>query len=193
MSEEIPQNERITKLEGEVEAIRPSLIRLEKGLEELNNRISQRERTNWPVLLTVVGLFLSLVTIFAGIAIPSIGAFLLFTDLRSTNQIAQLRFQEIAPLTASAELSRRDRQELHNQFSMLMETVGEINSRERETTAEFRAKLTEIETQFLSADHIRNLQYANNLRYMALMWEKLYGQRFPSEVQFYPTISQHER
>lgn len=185
--------DRLTRLEGEVSGLKDGFRRMEGILNDLARTVSQRERTNWPVLLTVVGLFLSLVTIFAGIAIPSVGAFLLFTDLRSTNLVAQLRFQEIAPLTASAEVSRRDREELHGQMLSLVQTVSEINSRERESTASLRAANVEIESQFASSDHIRNLQNAHNIRLIAMLWEKVYGQRFPSDVQFYPNISQHER
>lgn len=122
---------------------------------------------------------------FIMVLIPTVGMLAMFVTLQIKTATA--------PLEAKADVSVRDRGELHDSISELSETTQDINTRERETTAELRAKLTEIESQFLAADHIRNLQYANNLRYTAMLWEKTYGQKFPSEIQFYPTISQHAR
>lgn len=46
----------------------------------------------------------------------------------------------------------------------------------------------EIETQFCASDIVRNLMHANDQRDIALMWEKLYGQKYPTDNTFYPQI-----
>lgn len=51
-------------------------------------------------------------------------------------------------------------------------------------------KLEEIETQFHSADEVRNIQYASTLRFTSLLWTKSYGEPFPSEVYF-PHVTKH--
>jgi hypothetical protein len=53
-----------------------------------------------------------------------------------------------------------------------------------------RAKLIEIETQFRAEDQLRNIQWADQRRTLTMLWEKTFNSRYPSEVQFYPSISQ---
>jgi hypothetical protein len=48
--------------------------------------------------------------------------------------------------------------------------------------------LNEVETQFCAQDIVRNLMHANDLREIAMMWQKLFDQRFPTDNAFYPTI-----
>lgn len=52
------------------------------------------------------------------------------------------------------------------------------------------AKLIEVETQFRAEDQLRNVQWADARRTMALLWEKTYGQQYPTGIQFYPNIAQ---
>lgn len=51
-------------------------------------------------------------------------------------------------------------------------------------------KLIEIETQFRASDQSRNVQFANQQRLDALLWEKTFaGSRFPTDAIYYPSIS----
>ena len=50
------------------------------------------------------------------------------------------------------------------------------------------SKIEEIETQFRAVDEFRNVNLAGQMRFNALLWQKAYGETFPSEVYF-PTIS----
>lgn len=51
-------------------------------------------------------------------------------------------------------------------------------------------RLSEIETQFRAADEYRNINLANQMRWVALLWQKTYGEPLPGEVYF-PAISKH--
>lgn len=55
--------------------------------------------------------------------------------------------------------------------------------------AEMRTRLIEIETQFRAEDQARNIQWANMNRTQTILWEKTFGTRYPSDIQFYPQIS----
>lgn len=57
----------------------------------------------------------------------------------------------------------------------------------------FNAKLTEIETQFRAEDQMRNVQWAEMRRTISLLWESEFKTRYPSEIQFYPSIAQPSR
>lgn len=49
-------------------------------------------------------------------------------------------------------------------------------------------QLTEVETQFKAADDYRNINLTSQMRLNSLMWQKAYGEPFPSEMYF-PSIS----
>ncbi len=51
-------------------------------------------------------------------------------------------------------------------------------------------KLAEVETQFRAADEYRNVNLAGEMRFVSLLWQKSYGEPFPSDIYF-PTISRH--
>lgn len=46
----------------------------------------------------------------------------------------------------------------------------------------------EIETQFCASDIVRNLMHANDLRQVALLWKKVYGEEYPTDNSFYPQV-----
>lgn len=50
------------------------------------------------------------------------------------------------------------------------------------------AALTEIETQFRAEDETRNMMHLYDLRQIALLWEKVFGQRFPTDANYFPDI-----
>jgi hypothetical protein len=46
----------------------------------------------------------------------------------------------------------------------------------------------EVETQFCASDIVRNLMHANDQRTSAVMWEKVFGTKYPTDNSYYPTI-----
>jgi hypothetical protein len=50
------------------------------------------------------------------------------------------------------------------------------------------AALKEIETQFCASDIVRNLMHANELRDVAMLHEKVFGARMPTDNAYYPTV-----
>jgi hypothetical protein len=54
---------------------------------------------------------------------------------------------------------------------------------------EQKSALTEVETQFRAADQARNQMHLTDLRYISLLWEHVYKERFPSDVFYFPTLS----
>jgi hypothetical protein len=47
----------------------------------------------------------------------------------------------------------------------------------------------EIETQFRASDEARNVQFATQQRMDALLWEKVFSNRYPSDAIYYPHIA----
>lgn len=54
--------------------------------------------------------------------------------------------------------------------------------------AEQKAALIEIETQFCASDTARNLTHATDLRMVALLWQRTFGESFPIGNAYYPQI-----
>jgi hypothetical protein len=90
------------------------------------------------------------------------------------------------PLSEAAQVSIKDRDAMHQAISISSDKISNGERRDEK----FDSSLTEIETQFRAADQVRNIQFANQLRYDALLWERIFGTRFPSDIQYYPSISQ---
>lgn len=54
--------------------------------------------------------------------------------------------------------------------------------------AHLRSALTEIETQFCAEDNARNLTHAYDLRMVAMLWKKSFGDELPTDNMFYARI-----
>lgn len=48
--------------------------------------------------------------------------------------------------------------------------------------------LNEVETQFCASDNLRNEMHARDLRDFAVVFEKVFGQKFPIENAFYARV-----
>ncbi len=46
----------------------------------------------------------------------------------------------------------------------------------------------EVETQFCGMDTVRNLIHASDLRISSLLWEKVFGTKYPTDNAFYPVL-----
>lgn len=69
------------------------------------------------------------------------------------------------------------------------EELAAIRGANAANEALLNAKLVEIETQFRAEDQMRNVQWADQRRLMALLWQKEFGAPYPSEIQFYPSVA----
>lgn len=87
--------------------------------------------------------------------------------------------------TARDEVSEKDRAKLNLNAIKVEDHLAKLETDNQVLTA----RLTEIETQKRGDSQARNIQFANTLRFESLLWEKTFGTRFPSEIQYYPDIS----
>jgi hypothetical protein len=56
------------------------------------------------------------------------------------------------------------------------------------TVAKITRDLNEIETQFCSADNLRNVTEASHMRIVAVLWEKVFGAPYQISNAFYPKV-----
>jgi hypothetical protein len=160
---------RVTRVEGQIESLTGLTTRLAHSTEILSDRVGQLGRPNISTMLS--------------------GGALLCSAIVGLYAFTVLRIQTaIAPLESRAEVSIRDRQEIRESMERIQEQLNAVDARDQAGSARVGSDLKEIETQFAKDNEIRNVQFANNLRWTALIWQRLYGERFPSEIQFYPTV-----
>lgn len=93
-------------------------------------------------------------------------------------------------VTSENATSHKDREDLNLKSAKLEQQAAEFRSDVRADISRLSAGLVEVETQFRSEDQIRNVQWADMRRTFALLWEKVFGTRYPSDVSFYPSIAQ---
>lgn len=157
---------RVAVLEGRLENIESSMVRIEKYAEQA----SARREFN----LAHLGVIIAIILGVGGVGVSYINTV-------------------VRPLDQKAATSETDRHKINDSLDKLEQGQADLLTEVKSNQSALNAKLIEIETQFASADQMRNANQANNMRFIALLWEKTYGTRFPSEIQYYPSISQHDR
>lgn len=63
----------------------------------------------------------------------------------------------------------------------------DLKTNDLQTSTQTR-DLREIETQFCASDIVRNLMHANDMRQLAMIWRKVFGEVYPTDNAFYPQI-----
>lgn len=88
--------------------------------------------------------------------------------------------------TVEVQLAAAERDLDHTKvdYALVLSRLGDIRSEQTRTVT----SLIEIETQFCSQDNIRNLTHAADLRLMAMLWKKTFGDELPTANAFYARI-----
>lgn len=164
-------------LKTQVQSIANSVEALIGRQTSFEKSVSDSRQFKWPVALSAVGAVAVIVT-----------ALVQLVDLKTQN--AELRNKVdttslLAPIAAKAEVSEKDRQELHGEAGRNAQEIARINVAMAGMIKDF----AEIETQFRASDQVRNIQFASQQRLDAIMWEGIFKTRYPSDAVFYPHIS----
>lgn len=170
-------SDRLTSLEGQVATLIANHASLSADLRRIDEKLGGIGKINWPLIVAIVGALMA-------IAAPSAAVVGVFMTYQVQGATAELKSQYIAPLTSSAEISKRDRQELHNSISDLSRLTGEVNARDRETTAEHRAAIVELESQVRATSQIANLHRSYQQQLTAIIWQQAFGYAMPESNYF---------
>lgn len=106
------------------------------------------------------------------------------------------QFSKISSLEyALVEIRTQNTRSIDERLALIKEAeqarkmITDLQSQASRENAERSAALIEIETQFRSSDQARNIERSDQQRTNALLWEKIFGGRYPSDTVFYPNIS----
>jgi hypothetical protein len=144
-------------------------------MKAMATEFARSRQTNWPLVISFIGLFVLLIG----------GAY----------QIVNLSTQvTMAPVVAKADVSEKDRTLIHLDI--------DANRIEREKIKSdikvIEAGLKEVETQFRASDQAKNVQFAEQQRMNAIIYQIAQGLGgrdhpivYPPNPYFFPAISDH--
>jgi len=195
-------------LRGEVRGLAEKMSGQFAGLYtklDAQNLQHQRDRrTPWGLLLTALGIAVTLCgSLTTGLFfVTRLQAESTMSSLKSSISVLEAgtqalvssdRVQQDMLTRVSAEnaASIKDRDALHSDMARLEADLISTRTEMSALQAQVSHRFTEVETQFRGDSQARNIQYANTLRFLALLWNKTHpGETFPDAIQFYPDISQ---
>lgn len=162
--------------EREIDELKQSFASFQKEvrmeMRSLGDKIAQREKTNWPVLLVGAGLIITL----AG------GAFFVVKQEVNT---------KFSPLEASARVSEMDRDKLNAQAGRNSSEIARLEREITVTQSTLKDQLVEVESQFRAVGQMQNMRHATNQQLFGLIWRKVYGEELPLS-SFYPDMSRNK-
>jgi hypothetical protein len=190
------------EFEHSVEAARE---RLEETILPVNKALTEIGKPNWmfvvglaSVALAVmsgcwllIGLQISVSITPQSLAIEGVKSGVTALQASMIGLETRTRAAEVATTQSAAAdaESRTDRGRLNQRATLVEEALSNHIAEGKATSAQLKAQLVEIETQFCAADSVRNLTHAADLRVTAMLWAKVNtGQTYPIDNAFYPIV-----
>lgn len=177
------------------EALRASF---DAELKPLIEKLESMRRPNWPLMASVLSLFLIMVSgvwLIIGLKIDAVVTPFSIQQSGLTSSVASNteRLRQLEAITAgstSADVqSRTDRQQLNDRMRQVESTIGSNAQERRGQIQTINAKLVEIETQFCASDIVRNLTHAMDMRVTAILWHRAFPDTvMPTDNALYPQI-----
>lgn len=189
----IPRREHDGQLAGlsdHIENTRLSFeAKLETKYEPLNAKVEALGRPNYTLVVAIIGVCFGMIT--GGWYVMNLQIINAISPLQLSveqNKVAvasdDVRLRQLEGTQQARTQAIADIPNIRQQVTTLVDRLQTIRS---ENTKQ-AAALIEIETQFCNADHVRNLNLAQENRLFAMLWQKVYGQEYPISNSFYPTI-----
>lgn len=173
----------VQSIASEVQVLKTQVTSIATSVESLISRqgsferaVTESRQVKWPLVLSFLA---TAAGVFAFIS----------NDGKKNTENESLRLQiELlktwAPVAAKAEISERDRAELHQSISKHAENITENKA----SIAGLVKDFGEVETQFKAADEFRNMNHSTVMRYVAMLWQTVNGVALPNDG-YYPSIS----
>ncbi len=190
---------------------------IKNEVEPLNAKMAIYSQPNWALMASCISIFIVLVTgvwLVIGLKIESTISPLAEIVAGNKTSIATLddQFRRLDSVTSSSSqenlVARADRTQINDRMRTMegiqqsrsqniadianlkqnYQLVLERMSTIRSDQAKMSADLIEIETQFCGGDNIRNQIHANDMRFTAMMWKKLFDTTMPTDNSFYAQI-----
>ncbi len=202
---EVEHEQRMTRLEAAVSSLAISMGEFRKDVQAVVESQASKGKTNWALVIAAMSVLVTILMATCGglwvliqmqtngrVQPMEIAVSQLLKASEIQNSESRLRDPRMVTLEAQAARSDKDREDLNKTTERLGTEQSRINGLLSSTISETRATITEIESQFKAADEYRNINLAGQMRTNALLWQRIYGEPYPTEVYF-PSISRHSR
>ncbi len=193
-------------------------LRTETDLAPIRATLAQQGKPNWGLFASMAALSVAMISgawLIVGLKIDNSVSPMTLSLESTKSQTAQNTERLHGIETATSGLvqtdgtSRTDRVQLNERVKQLEAVVppsaataaevGNLKSQYalitdrliqlRTQVGKQESALVEIETQFCGADNMRNLTHAYDMRFMSMVWSKVFaGEKIPTDNAFYPTI-----
>jgi hypothetical protein len=172
--------------------------RFSAEIRPLEAKIDALGRTNWPLLASMISIFLVIVGgvwILIGLKIEATLAPISISleQVRTTQTVNSGRITKVESGTSASQnsdvQSQTDRAQLNSRVSEIEHAISAGVAERRAAQAAISAKLVEIETQFCASDVMRNLTHAQDMRTTAVLWRQAFPRNpLPTDNAYYPRI-----
>lgn len=167
-------------LKTQVSGIATSVESLVSRQGSFERAVTESRQVKWPLVLSFLA---TAAGVFAFIS----------NDGKKNTENAALRLEiELlktwAPVAAKAEISERDRADLHGSLVRHGESIAENKADIAGLVKDFG----EVETQFKAADEFRNMNHSTVMRYVGILWQQMNGVALPADG-YYPSISKQRK
>ncbi len=175
---------RLTKVEGAVTNIAVSVEGLGRQMSNLATELTVQRKPNW----TALGLVLAVITGLWALGTQPISQRVNMVEQNNaqlTNSLSQLG-ANVAVSAVNDAQSLTDRHKLNSQ----LERVIEGQATNRADIAHLHMVSAEVETQIKAIENYAAIKAANDEQKFAIIFEKTFNQRYPSDSIHTPTIAQ---
>lgn len=164
--EEISVN--LTRLDARVGVLENGLATLGVKIDSLFNLFNASRQTNWPLIISVVGMFCTL----------AVGVWY-FIEIKS--QVA------LAPVQAQAAISTTERAETRKDLDRISESLTMEIAARRSGFAALQQQVVEAETQHRMRDAVSNIRYESVVSHIRQLFVKA-GMPPPDPASYQPSI-----
>lgn len=165
--------------------------RLNNTVQPMTIKLDEITKPNWALTVSLVSMFLVMaagVWLVIGLQITAATAPILLATEQSKIEIrtSEAKLNQLEDGARGYGQAATDLSHLRQDYTTIVERIGTM----RADIARENAALVEVETQFCAADIMRNLNQANDSRFLSLLWQKAFidGTRLPTDNAYYPVI-----
>jgi len=108
----------------------------------------------------------------------------LYVSAVSAIAIIIAAFIWVGQIASEVSTGQKEQEEQLRRLGKIEGNIGQLNI----TIGTLSRDEREVETQFCANDIVRNLMHANEQRELAILWEKVYGSKYPTDNAYYPNI-----
>jgi DNA repair exonuclease SbcCD ATPase subunit len=168
--------------------------KIDNEVRTLAGKLEQLGSPNWPLMASIVSVFLMMITgvwIVIGLKIDATLTPLAL-EIQEVKVARAADFARLTSVTMDAAASTQADTTTRTAVAQADQRLHNLEDGQNHDSAQLAAleqKLVEVETQFCASDIIRNLMHSNDLRVISIVWHALFlHSTYPTDDAYYPQV-----